>query len=300
MRLLVAVVGVCLLVAAAPRPAAACSKRHQPLFELATLARDVAVVKVTAAPGHGRAGAVSMRVTRALKGRRATLTAHETNTSCATGFRRGKTALVFLDARRWPVGSFEGYIEKPSPAVIIAMTTWLAATTPRARAEVLVGAIAGNDRTLRADAAQHLLDEPELLAALTPDALAVLVAAVSANVDKTATTTILTVLLRVHGDAWKQLVASAPTTAPTTAPPDRAVAALLAHDLEAITDPAVLADRIDAGKGDYDPARIAATDRCERVRGVRLSHFSSYASGRSDHGWKQLAEACRTGTPLAY
>ena len=68
MRLLVAAAGVCLAVAAAARPAAACSKRHQPVFELFELARDVAVVKVGAVPGERAAGLCAPRLGAGLEG----------------------------------------------------------------------------------------------------------------------------------------------------------------------------------------------------------------------------------------
>lgn len=292
----VAAAATALLALAAPRPAAACSKRHQPLFELADLARDVAIVKVTAVPAKMRAGSVSLRVTRALKGRRAALTARETNTSCHTGFRRGRTALVFLGADRWPVGSYEGYVERPAPIVVSTIAAWIAAPDAAARVDVLVGAIAGTDRTLRADAAQMLADEPALIAALTPAATATLVAVMSSRIDAATSATLLAALLRAHGDVWRQFVAGKPTSTPA----HRGHAALLAHDLEAIDDPAALADRILAATGEHAPERIAAAERCERVRGVRLARFTSYANGSSDHGWKLIAEACRTGTPLPF
>ena len=79
MRLLVAAAGVCLAFAAAARPAAACSKRHQTVFELFELARDVAVVKVGAVPGARYAGPVALAVKRRLKGSGRRLIARATN-----------------------------------------------------------------------------------------------------------------------------------------------------------------------------------------------------------------------------
>ena len=131
MRLLVAAAGVCLAVAAAARPAAACSKRHQPVFELFELARDVAVVKVVAVPSERAAGLVNLSVKQRLKGATRALVARETNTSCHVGFRRGRNALVFLGADRWPVGAYEGYIERPSAALLTTLAAWRDAATSR-------------------------------------------------------------------------------------------------------------------------------------------------------------------------
>lgn len=292
MRVLVALAGVCLLLVATPRIAAACSKRHQPVFELAELARDVAVVKVGAVPAARDAGNVTLRVTTTLKGAtRRQLVARETNSSCHTGFRRGKTALVFLNADRWATGAYEGYVERPSPALLAAVTAWLAATTDAARVDVLMTVIGGADRRLRDDAAFYLGDAPALLAALTPAHAVTLIALRTGRADDP----VLTVLARQRSTAWRTLLAS--TSPPTL---QAHLRALLDHDLEAESSPAALAELIERTPGDSAPLRIAATERCERVHGKRLTAFSTYASGRSDHGWKLLATACRTGTPTPY
>ncbi|MBL8623108.1 MAG: hypothetical protein JNK64_17460 [Myxococcales bacterium] len=290
MRLLVAAAGVCLALAAAARPAAACSKRHQPVFELFELARDVAVVKVGAVPGPRAAGLVGLSVKQRLKGAARRLVARETNTSCHVGFRRGRTALVFIGADRWPAGDYEGYIERPSAALLATLAAWRDAATDADRAGVLVAAIDGAVATLRFDAALYLLDHPPLIAALTPDHVVALRRASQRGERDDAT--VLAILARQHGPAWRDVLAARP--APTL---DQALQALADHDLEAITAAGTLADLIAQTPGEHAPLRIAAAERCERLHGKLLVEFSMYSVGRSDHGWQQLAVACRTGAP---
>lgn len=290
MRLLVAAAGVCLAVAAAARPAAACSKRHQPVFELFELARDVAVVKVVAVPSERAAGLVNLSVKQRLKGATRALVARETNTSCHVGFRRGRNALVFLGADRWPVGAYEGYIERPSAALLTTLAAWRDAATDADRVGVLVAAIDGAAPELRRDAALYLLDQPPLIAALTADHTATLRRA-SQRGDR-FDDTVLGILARQHGQAWRDVLATRP--APTLSKPLRALAD---HDLEAETAAGALADLIAQTPGEYAPLRIAAAERCERLHGKRLVEFSMYSIGRSEHGWQLLATACRTGTP---
>lgn len=290
MRLLVALAGVCLALAAAPRPAAACSKRHQPVFELFELARDVAVVRVAATPLKRTAGPVGLVVKQRLKGSGRRLIARETNSSCQAGFRRQRTALVFIGADRWPVGAFEGYIERPSAALLTALTAWRDASTDGDRAGVLVATIDGPDPALRFDAALYLLDQPPLIAALTADHTATLRRA--AQRGDRHDETVLAILARQHGPAWRDVLAATP--APKL---PKALQALADHDLEAITAAGALADLIAQTPGEHAPLRIAAAERCERLHGKRLVEFSMYSVGRSDHGWQQLAVACRTGAP---
>lgn len=268
------------------RPAAACSKRHQTVFELYDLAADVAVVRVGRIPRARYAGPVTLRVTRRLKGGRgATLVARENNTSCATGFRAGRTALVFVGADRDPVGAYEGYQEAPSDRTLAALTAWAAATTAAARAAVLVDAIAGADRALAFDGAFYLADHPDLIAALTPAQTAALV---GAGRDSRVDEVRWLVLARQHGAAWRDRVAAGGL-------PRGPLTALAAHDYEAITDVGALADLIATTRGEAAPARIAAFERCERVHGRALTQISSYGGGHAEAWWLKLAEACRTG-----
>ena len=222
------------------------------------------------------------------KGRRAgSIAARETNTSCATGFRTGRAALVFVGAERWAVGSHDGYLEQPSAELIAAMAAW-AQAAPADRAAVLIAAITAADRRLATDAASYLADQPGLITALTADQVAALVAA---RGDRRTDEAIVDVIARHHGAAWQAVIAAG-------LPPRRpGLAALAAHDLEAITDVAVLADRIAQTPGERAAARIAALERCERIHGRALEPWTSYRNGRSEPWWLKLAQACRSGTP---
>jgi hypothetical protein len=284
------VLGVAGLGVIPARPAAACSKRHQTVFELFDEARTVAVARVVATPGLHRAGRVTLTVRDSLKGGRGRVTARETNTSCRTGFRGGRTALVFIGADGRPVGHYEGYIEKPSAALVATMRAWAGAATPAERTAVLVAAIGGADAIVAYDAAMYLADEPALLAALDATALASLdaVAATGAVRDHR----VEMVLARVHGTAWRAMSKAKRT------PGGLPFTALAAHDYESITSPAKLADIIAAGTGEYGPDRIAAMERCERIHGHRLERFAFYGRGVATQYWLKLADACRTGTPV--
>jgi hypothetical protein len=296
MRILTAMAMACLATAARPAPAASCSKRHQTVFELADLARDVAVVRVTSAPGPGGAGPVALRVQQRIKGpARRSIAARETNTSCATGFRRGRTALVFVGADRWPVGHHEGYIERPRPAHVAAMIAWVRAATDGEKAAVLVPLIAGADEALRDDAAWFLLDHPALIAALDAAAteeLGRVAATLGAGTRREiiAAGLVVAILARQHGAAWRDLLAKGGL--PARAP---GVAALAAHNFEDVPDPAALAEIIDKATGESAPERIAAFERCERIHGHLLEEYSTYSHGRAERWWPKLAEACRTG-----
>ena len=78
------------LLLLAPRPASACSKRHETPFELYDRSARVAEVRVTSTPGPRQAGRAQLRVLRTLKGSpRATLQGEETNSTCRVGYRTG-------------------------------------------------------------------------------------------------------------------------------------------------------------------------------------------------------------------
>jgi hypothetical protein len=270
-------------VVAAPSIGEACSKRHQSMFELFDRASTVADVVVRRVPPGGRAGAgpVALDVRRVLKGaRRRTLTTSETNTSCHVGFRPGKQALVFLDARGEIIGHFEGYVEDAKRWRPI-LDAWSAAGDDAARAALLVDAIAGADREVAFDAGFYLADRPGLIDRVDAAARARLIAAA-----KTAPshTMLPYVLVRLR--------------APTRG--ERHLRELLAVTaFERVTDPDALADAIAGAKGEWDAKAAAALERCERVRGRTLFELTSYIAGVAKQMWPRLAAACRTGTPIA-
>ncbi|MDX2089289.1 MAG: hypothetical protein SFX73_15650 [Kofleriaceae bacterium] len=269
-----------------PTVSDACSKRHQPIYELFDDAVTVAEVQVTKVPTATKfqvgAGPVALRAKRIIKGPKATsLTTHETNTSCHIGFRAGKNALVFLDKKGHTVGGYEGYFEDVA-RWRSALDAWAAATDDAARAAVLVAEIEKGDEAVAYDAAYHLANHPELIAQLdakTRDQLL-------AMKPKRETFTMLPVLaVRLRG---KDLTDK------------RAKAVLAVTEFETVTDPNVLADAIRDGKGESDPKRIAAFERCERIHGRKLYPFTAYINGVAAHFWPKLAEVCRSGTPHHY
>jgi len=275
---------------AAPRPASACSKRHETPFELYDQAARVAEVRVTATPARRQAGMAQLRVLRTLKGSpRATLQGQETNTSCHVGYRAGRRALVFLGPRGETLGHYEGYLERPADdPLVLALRAYAAARDDDARLRVLVDTIARAPARVKDEAASYLAGRPDLLVRVGVPARERLLAAADARDQP-----LLVVLARLELD-----FPSPPPAAYRNIYAD--IAALLRprdelDDLNA----AALADRIDQGRGGYDPLRIRAMDRCERLAGRALYRVFYYGHGTAEHLWPKLAEACRTGTPLS-
>jgi len=268
MRLAIAVL---VTILAAPTRSDACSARHLPIFELFERAATVAYVRVVSVPvpppgsrnPHG-AGSVQLAVKRLLKGaKRSSLRTFETNTSCHIGFRRGRAALVFLDARGHTVGQ-EAYIEDVA-AYEATIDAWAAATSDVTRRSILVDAITTGGDVIARDAAQFLLDEPGLL-------------------------------VKLDADQRQQLAAVTP---PKYSLLPQLLGRLAGGKFESESDVSKLAATIEAGKGEKNPDRIAALDRCERVHARRLWPFSWYSTGTASHIWPKLADACRTGVPFS-
>jgi hypothetical protein len=67
-------------------------------------------------------------------------------------------------------------------------------------------------------------------------------------------------------------------------------------EFERVTDANVLADTIRDATDDAD--RIAALERCERVRAISLFPFTTYSHDVANQLWPTLADACRSGTPV--
>lgn len=276
-------------VVAAPSVSDACSSRHQSVFEMFDEAATVAEVVVGKVPPPRKAGPVRLRVRRTLKGAgKAALTTGETNTSCHIGFRAGKRALVFLTKDGVTIGHYKGYREEVKRWVP-PVSAWAAAKDDAARAAVLVDVIVAADRDVAYDAGAYLADQPQLLAQVGAEARARLIAAA----ETAHTHTMLPyVLVRLRQGAGVAKLVDAQRTALT--------AVRAETGFEKVADPSALADAILAGKGGFDPKRVAALERCERVHGRALFRFTQYATGIAEHLWPKLAEACRTGVPAQW
>jgi hypothetical protein len=290
------------VLAAAVRPAEACSKRHQSPFELFDLADTVAYVKVRSVPPpKGQlpgAGDVELAVTKVIKGdpTRTSIVARETNTSCRTGYVAGRSALVFLNKDGRSTGLYEGYVTD--------LATWkdvidryAAARDASARLDVVLAAIASDSRRVAVDAAYYLVDRPELFTRIDQagrDRLIELAehpagrGGAHNGIEDDGMFTLLLArlrdpkaeaLIRAGHGAWAR----------------EALGLIAVTKFEAETDPSKLADAIERTGA---PERIAALDRCERVRGIELFPFTDYLSGMADEFWKTLAAACRSGAPV--
>ncbi len=285
------VVAMASLIAASAPSAHACSKRHQTVFELFDLAETVAVAKVRWMPaavnGHGPAGDVDLAVVQLLKGKAGKLVAKETNTSCAAGFTVGRTALVFIGHDGWPVGHYEGYV-RDYDKLLPTLEHYAAATTEAERGQVAIDAL--GDPALAEEAGWWIVDHPDLLARL--DATAIERVRVAADTSRWASSQLTAILVRVHQPVADAALAKRGRFAEQRL---RDLAALTTF--EPVTDPAVLAAAIDS-KTNTELDRIAALERCERVRGTRLYWFTRYYGGVAAQFWAALATACRTGTAV--
>lgn len=288
-----------LLLAAAPlalpRPADACSKRHEPPFELAAVAARVAVVRVLEAPGPREAGPVRLRVQRGLKGARRghVLVARETNTSCRTGFRTGRRALVFLRRDGWAAGHYEGYLELAHhPGLVVdAVARWLAATDDAGRLAVLLDAIEQGDDRLAREAAFTLADRPDLLPLVEAAGRDRLLAALRDRPEIDRLPFVLTRLRearaipvlepRSRGMGHRDRMAGL------------ALILLRLPSLEDVDDPARLADLVERAPSAVE--RALAFERCERVRGRSLHPSASWSHGIGDEAAPRLAARCRDG-----
>ncbi|MCY1055529.1 hypothetical protein [Nannocystis sp. SCPEA4] len=279
------------LLLLAPRPASACSKRHETPFELYDEAARVAEVQVTATPGRHKAGMAELRVLRTLKGSpRATLQGQETNTSCHVGYRTGRRALVFLGPRGETLGQYEGYLERRADdPLVLALRAYAAARDDDARTRVLVDIIASAPQHVKDEAAYYLADRPDLLARVDVPARERLFAAGAADPRDQP---LLVVLARLELDF------PAPPPAPYRNVYADMAALLRPRDELDDLNAAALADLLAQGQAVYDLMRIRALDRCERLAGRRLYRLFYYADGAASHMWPKLAEACRTGVPV--
>lgn len=291
MRAWLVVVSVGLLAAAA-RPADACSKIHETPLDLFERAAVVARVKVLSVPGPRAAGPVPLKVLSVIKGHtRRRLVAQETNTSCRAGFRRGRQALVFLDRSGDPVGHYEGYLEDRSGGVdwLPVLRAYAAAADDDARLAVVIDAIAKAPPKVADDAAFFLMRRPSLLVRVTASQRALLAKALGAARDRSPLVIVLARLRQPGLDAVlrkRQLTYG-----------DVARRLLSQPRFDSVTDRRKLADAIAGGHGESDPTRIVALERCEMLVGRRLDRWTMYFSGVAEHYWSVLAKACRNGAP---
>lgn len=268
----------------APRPAAACDKIRQTVYQLFETATHVVEVRVLTVPirsGHAR-----FHVLRTLKGsKRRFLRGSEYGHSCRIGYRVARRALVFLG----PNGrSLDGYYEfRREPELRAATLTYAAARDDAARLAALIDAIVAGPPRVRDEAAYFLADRPDLLARIGPPERTRLLAAHAADVRDEP---LLVVFARIGADF------SAPPTSSSPHYHELATILRTRDELEQ-EDTAALADRLERGQTAYDPQLIRAMDRCERLRGRALHSIHMYgARGHTNH-WPTLAAACRTGQP---
>jgi hypothetical protein len=284
------------MVTVTPRPSEACSSPRRPIFDMYERAETVAVVKVRSVPANG-AGQVELTVIEMVKGdaNKNSLVAQETGTTCSTGFIAGRTGLVFLDTDGRTIDHSAGFVGDVAlwrPVI----ERYAAASDDAGRFAVVLATLLADRGRPGIDASDYLVDRPELLARIDRDARAKLLDLARHPgghevVQRGTTFALLLVRLR-DPDATTLLEANAHGWAGEAQPLVRIT------KFETETDPNRLADAISTGRGEAAPERIAALDRCERLRGKQLYPFTSYDAGASEPFWNTLAKSCRTGTPV--
>lgn len=273
-----------LLLLLLPRPAAACDKIRQTIYDLYEKATHVAEVRVLTVPI--RSGHAHFHVLRTLKGsKHRFLRGSEYGHSCRIGYRVARRALVFLG----PNGrSLDGYYEfRREPELRAAMSTYVAARDDAARLAVLIDAIVAGPPRVRDEAAYFLADRPDLLARIGAPERTRLLAAHAADVRDEP---LLVVLARIGADF------RAPANLSQSHYHELATILRTRDELEH-DDAAALADRLARGKLDHDPQLIRVMDRCERLHGHALASIHSYGARGHGNDWPTLAAACRTGQP---
>jgi hypothetical protein len=265
MRVLLAIA----IVAALGRPTHACDMlRPPPLFSQLDVARRVAEVRITdvSDPDH-----VVMEVLKPYKG--VTTSTIEASlgplTDCTPTLRVGQRGLV--------IDSPAGGLQRMDDATRAAVSSWIGATTPAARAAVLVELSAKSE--WRWEAAEVLARSPGLVAAMSPEDRAKLVVAARGLSQ-------LAYALVLAGEAPRHEGARLASIA-------REVRAV-----EGVTATDELADRITRARG-WSAAAIGAFLQCERVREVELASVRELLS--PEHASPSTyAEMCRSGQPAAW
>lgn len=281
-----------LLATLAPAQALACKKRHQTPFELFETALAVAHVTVKAVPAptvivnHPGPGEVALTAHTVLKGAASaagTLTSRLGGTSCDVPFAVGEEAVIFLGAQGYPDGAHEGYLREVATWLPV-LTAWRDATTVATKVEVLTAAATNPARAVRVEAAKYLLEAPALLEAIDAAQRARLVAQLTTERD--------------NQDLALVLVRLREPVALRSLPRWQALARSLVkvRTFEEERAPARLAEAITKARRKAE--RWAAFERCERARGQSLGRFARYIEDLDRTKAAELAEACRTGTPL--
>lgn len=276
-------VGLVIALGLAESSAYACKHAHTTPFQAYDEAATVAIGTVTTLPEAHKAGQATLGVTAIVKGARAASVVIEiSDTDCGVRLKQGAEILVFLNAQGWPVSADDGVLRdvKTWKPVIEA---WGAAKGDAGRASALVDAIGNASPDVSKEAAGFLVEEPALLAALTADGRAKIGKATVAKDDWG----LPWLLVRLHD-------ASAAKKVPSWATLAKDVAAVTAFESE--TDTGKLADAIGRGS---KASRFAAFERCERVQGKRLAHFSRWIEDVDPKpDYAAMATSCRAGTAM--
>ena len=247
------------VLALAPRTARACDIDFFTPYDLHDRATTVVLIKVDKLAGS--TGTVSVIDTfKGVAGSTLTLEV-DRESSCSTGMKVGQTGVVFLDEDGNMQGAYEGF--ERDAKVIEALRAY-GATSADTRAKALHALAVSTDWSRSYEAAYALANRADLILALDAKAKDRVIARLAK------------VARREH--------------------PLMFVAARLRGPFDTETDAAKLATTIASSKKISE--RVAAMERCERVRGRSLAKFTDYASSSFKPDWKGLAETCRTGKPI--
>jgi hypothetical protein len=265
-------------------PASACDPASfDTSYDFADRAATVVVVKVDSL---GKSTANVSRV-ETLKGSFAAAVTLDVDlaSTCSTGMSAGEEGVIYLDSANRMIGLYDGFDREPK--VIASVRAYLAGATAADKAVALADLAVSRDWSASYRAAYALANRADLVLALdtaSRDRVVKRLAKVGEQ------HTLILVAARFHDARVKKLQKRRRFDSATN------LAGVMAGAFDAATDPSLLADTI-AAKGTSRSDRVAAMERCEQVRGFTLARFTDYA-GTDEQAWSQLADACRSGTPI--
>ncbi len=275
-------------------------------FELYDRADRVIVGTVTSSAAqraHAPDKPVSVAVERTLKGNASGhVSVLPERGMCGAELNAGDHVLMFLDRRGAVVGGIEGYIAVPDPAPTTSgipvpdwpalVARWAKAADDTARLDILLELIELPEQASgRNQAADFVVNSPRLLGLIDTPRRARIVKSLAGNHWMPNYTILILARLRApelvglldeKGHGWAY---------------EKEIRELLAADhFDAVTDRAALAAAILA-KGASQATRVAALDRCERLRHESLERFLMYlydaAHDPDAIDWTKLAAACK-------
>jgi hypothetical protein len=286
MRLFTISLALALVVLAQHSVLACQASRFDTVYDFHDQATTVVLVKIDKLAGS----TASLTVVETLKGsaaRHLTLTTDLTST-CSPGMKTGEIGVIFLDGKNHMLGLYDGF--ERDTAVIQALRGYSA--SPAAdRAKALLAEAVSADWSGSYNAAHALANRIELVRELDAQAKDLIIARLGTLVHRQHP--LMFTAARLHDARMTKLFASRPRSEDDAA----LLGSVVSGAFESERDTGKLADAISGSKSDAH--RVAAMERCEQVRKASLARFTEYTDPSQGPDWNALADACRSGKPIA-